>query len=57
MFIWLSRSGFAAGCEAGLSPAVGFEKLSLGYTPRSGSAQNVWAKGRTRGPSPVLEGP
>jgi hypothetical protein len=24
--IWLSRSGFAAGCEAGLSPAVGFEK-------------------------------
>ena len=29
--IWLSGCGFAAGCEAGLRPAVSLSHLDLGY--------------------------
>src|SRR6476660_9063224 len=48
------RSGFAAGCEAGLCPAVKSEFPS-GLRPRFGLCPKVfWARGRTRGIAPIL---
>ena len=42
--IWVSGCGFAAGCEAGLRPAVGLRDLIWGYAPGSGLAHKHRAK-------------
>ena len=46
------RRGFAAGCEAGLRPAVQPFK-GLGYALGSGLALNDWGRARTRGIAPT----
>ena len=48
-FIWLSRRGFAAGCEAGLRPAANFQK-KLGAMPLVRPlAQGFSGRARTEG--------
>ena len=49
-------SGFAAGCESGLCPAVSL-KNSFRLSPWYGLCPSVWAKGRTKGLARKLEGP
>jgi len=44
LLLLLSRYGFAAGCEAGLCPAVSLIHFDLGYAPGSGSAHKHRAK-------------
>jgi hypothetical protein len=46
-----SSFGYAAGCEAGLRPAVSLSLRKSGYAPRPGSARS--GQGRTRGGAPL----
>ena len=50
----IARHGFAAGCEAGLRPAVGLNYCDLGYAPGSGSAHSNMGRSPYQGHSPFL---
>ena len=49
------HSGFAAGCEAGLGPAVAAILTSGGSAPGSGFAPPIWTRGRTKGIAPSIK--